>query len=289
MYTKKSTCILKIYFFTSNFNVRFLDICIAFTVSKIGSYFWDIPWLNTQILMFFCPNLKTLNLFLFLCVFHRVWLWLRLCHSGGWFQESIQSTSISLFLGKSNYHANLACIWGHRQSHWKRLFTKIGLSVQNFDMESSWYTFIGKHFHLLSLSIAKYVFVFSIYNPLILIIYPVFFPEMSEDLLQYYVDPCVLRHPGGHFIPASGPQKQVYGNFLSKMMDRKKKRLVEQDIWLISLVLMIYVILKVCRKVTVIKTFYLLYVLSLLDGICGSSCCWIKCVIIMPFCQLCGF
>ena len=44
---------------------------------------------------------------------------------------------------------------------------------------------------------------------------------MSEDLLQYFEDPVTLQHPGGHFIPAAGPQKKVYLEFLDKMIENK--------------------------------------------------------------------
>ncbi|ELT98892.1 hypothetical protein CAPTEDRAFT_223070 [Capitella teleta] len=45
--------------------------------------------------------------------------------------------------------------------------------------------------------------------------------EMSEDLLQYFVDPAILTHPGGHFIPASAQQKKIYVDFFTKMKERK--------------------------------------------------------------------
>ncbi|XP_064648084.1 esterase OVCA2-like [Lineus longissimus] len=45
--------------------------------------------------------------------------------------------------------------------------------------------------------------------------------EMSEELLPHFVNPITLQHPGGHFIPASGPQKKVYLEFLKDMMARK--------------------------------------------------------------------
>ncbi|XP_071111444.1 esterase OVCA2-like [Haliotis cracherodii] len=41
--------------------------------------------------------------------------------------------------------------------------------------------------------------------------------EMSEALLPCYKEPVILQHPGGHFIPASSQQKQVYLQFLDKM------------------------------------------------------------------------
>lgn len=48
-----------------------------------------------------------------------------------------------------------------------------------------------------------------------------FVSEMSEDLLQYFEDPVILQHPGGHFIPAAGPQKKIYLEFLDKMLENK--------------------------------------------------------------------
>ncbi|GFS27680.1 ovarian cancer-associated gene 2 protein homolog [Elysia marginata] len=41
--------------------------------------------------------------------------------------------------------------------------------------------------------------------------------EMSEELLQYFDDPKVWLHPGGHFVPATGPQKKIYVEFLQEM------------------------------------------------------------------------
>ncbi|XP_061180389.1 esterase OVCA2-like isoform X2 [Saccostrea echinata] len=49
--------------------------------------------------------------------------------------------------------------------------------------------------------------------------------EMSEDLLQYFVNPSVLKHSGGHFIPVSSIQKKVYIEFLQPFLDRKKKQM----------------------------------------------------------------
>ncbi|XP_033762026.1 esterase OVCA2-like isoform X2 [Pecten maximus] len=48
--------------------------------------------------------------------------------------------------------------------------------------------------------------------------------EMSEELLPCYTDKVILQHPGGHFIPASGPQKKAYTQFLDQMLERKKSR-----------------------------------------------------------------
>ena len=41
--------------------------------------------------------------------------------------------------------------------------------------------------------------------------------DMSEDLLQYYANPVILNHTGGHFIPASSAQKKTYLEFLESM------------------------------------------------------------------------
>ncbi|XP_033099458.1 esterase OVCA2-like isoform X3 [Anneissia japonica] len=47
--------------------------------------------------------------------------------------------------------------------------------------------------------------------------------EMSEQLLKYFVEPQTLGHSGGHFVPASSPQKKVYVEFLSPYVERKLK------------------------------------------------------------------
>ncbi|XP_078278279.1 esterase OVCA2 [Rhinoraja longicauda] len=40
--------------------------------------------------------------------------------------------------------------------------------------------------------------------------------ELSRELSTTFVNPVVLTHPGGHFVPASAAQKQVYFDFLEK-------------------------------------------------------------------------
>ena len=47
---------------------------------------------------------------------------------------------------------------------------------------------------------------------------------MSVELLQLYVEPVTLSHPGGHFVPAAAPQKKVYVEFLNDMLRLKKER-----------------------------------------------------------------
>ena len=41
--------------------------------------------------------------------------------------------------------------------------------------------------------------------------------EMSEDLLKYFSNTEVLRHAGGHFVPATGEQKKAFVAFFEKM------------------------------------------------------------------------
>lgn len=43
--------------------------------------------------------------------------------------------------------------------------------------------------------------------------------EMSEHILDFFQDPEILVHPGGHFVPATGAQKKVYVDFLARMKD----------------------------------------------------------------------
>ena len=45
---------------------------------------------------------------------------------------------------------------------------------------------------------------------------------MSEELLQLYVEPVILNHPGGHFIPAAASHKKVYAEFLGDMLRLKQ-------------------------------------------------------------------
>ncbi|XP_067866781.1 esterase OVCA2 [Heterodontus francisci] len=44
--------------------------------------------------------------------------------------------------------------------------------------------------------------------------------EMSQELSTSFVDPVVLTHPGGHFVPASAPQKPVYLEFLERFQKK---------------------------------------------------------------------
>ncbi|XP_077863662.1 esterase OVCA2-like [Saccoglossus kowalevskii] len=48
--------------------------------------------------------------------------------------------------------------------------------------------------------------------------------ESSVQLLKYFVNPQTLNHTGGHFVPASSPQKKVYLEFLQSFLDKKKEQ-----------------------------------------------------------------
>ncbi|XP_010022546.1 PREDICTED: ovarian cancer-associated gene 2 protein, partial [Nestor notabilis] len=39
---------------------------------------------------------------------------------------------------------------------------------------------------------------------------------LSRELAQRFVEPLVLSHPGGHFIPAAAPQRKGYLDFLDR-------------------------------------------------------------------------
>uniref|UniRef100_UPI00398E86E0 esterase OVCA2 isoform X2 n=1 Tax=Pristiophorus japonicus TaxID=55135 RepID=UPI00398E86E0 len=43
---------------------------------------------------------------------------------------------------------------------------------------------------------------------------------MSQELSTLFMDPVILTHPGGHFVPASAPQKKVYLEFLERFQKK---------------------------------------------------------------------
>lgn len=45
---------------------------------------------------------------------------------------------------------------------------------------------------------------------------------MSRELQSIFVDPVVVQHPGGHYVPASSAQKIVYQEFLKSMLLKKE-------------------------------------------------------------------
>lgn len=42
--------------------------------------------------------------------------------------------------------------------------------------------------------------------------------ELSRELASVFKEPVILTHPGGHFMPASLPQKKAYLEFLSQFL-----------------------------------------------------------------------
>ncbi len=47
--------------------------------------------------------------------------------------------------------------------------------------------------------------------------------ESSESLLELFTNSQVLNHPGGHFVPASSPQKKMYLEFLEYWYTKKQQ------------------------------------------------------------------
>ncbi|XP_061868226.1 esterase OVCA2 [Colius striatus] len=41
-------------------------------------------------------------------------------------------------------------------------------------------------------------------------------PTLSRELAQSFLEPVILSHPGGHFVPAAAPQKKAYLDFLDR-------------------------------------------------------------------------
>lgn len=48
-------------------------------------------------------------------------------------------------------------------------------------------------------------------------------PEKSEELLSFFDNPKCIRHPGGHFVPASALQKKAYTEFFEAVSEYCKK------------------------------------------------------------------
>ncbi|NXN96843.1 OVCA2 Esterase, partial [Rhinopomastus cyanomelas] len=40
--------------------------------------------------------------------------------------------------------------------------------------------------------------------------------SLSRELAQHFVEPVILNHPGGHFVPAAAEQKKAYLDFLDR-------------------------------------------------------------------------
>ncbi|XP_071481343.1 esterase OVCA2-like [Diadema antillarum] len=47
--------------------------------------------------------------------------------------------------------------------------------------------------------------------------------ESSEDMLQYFVDPTIINHNGGHYVPATSAEKKVYLSFLEAQKEKKRE------------------------------------------------------------------
>ncbi len=41
---------------------------------------------------------------------------------------------------------------------------------------------------------------------------------MSEELMEYFETPSLMRHPGGHYVPATAKEKSGYIPFLEQFM-----------------------------------------------------------------------
>lgn len=56
--------------------------------------------------------------------------------------------------------------------------------------------------------------------------------EMSEALSNCFEDPVIVRHPGGHYLPAAAPQKHEYQKFFKMQVLRKqyKEQMEEKGI-----------------------------------------------------------
>ncbi|XP_070566433.1 esterase OVCA2-like isoform X2 [Ptychodera flava] len=53
--------------------------------------------------------------------------------------------------------------------------------------------------------------------------------EWSVEHLKYFIEPETLSHTGGHFIPASSPQKKIYLEYLQKWLDAKRLKLKDVE------------------------------------------------------------
>ncbi|CAG9836404.1 unnamed protein product [Diabrotica balteata] len=46
--------------------------------------------------------------------------------------------------------------------------------------------------------------------------------EMSEALSNCFEEPVIVRHPGGHYLPAAAPQKSDYQKFIKLQLLKKQ-------------------------------------------------------------------
>lgn len=47
---------------------------------------------------------------------------------------------------------------------------------------------------------------------------------MSEALSNCFEEPVIVKHPGGHYLPAAAPQKHEYQKFIKLMLLQKQHR-----------------------------------------------------------------
>lgn len=41
---------------------------------------------------------------------------------------------------------------------------------------------------------------------------------MGDEIIQYFSNPTILHHPGGHFVPNGPEQRKVYADFLAEQL-----------------------------------------------------------------------
>lgn len=53
--------------------------------------------------------------------------------------------------------------------------------------------------------------------------------SMSEELAAIFEDPCIVRHSGGHYFPASSREKNAYVDFLrNRLVEYLEKKELER-------------------------------------------------------------
>lgn len=52
---------------------------------------------------------------------------------------------------------------------------------------------------------------------------------MSRELQSIFVNAVAVQHPGGHYLPASSPQKAVYQQFFKDMLLKKESAVNEKE------------------------------------------------------------
>ena len=65
----------------------------------------------------------------------------------------------------------------------------------------------------------RYSIILTSDSVILILIIRVIEKEMSEELLPYFENVDILRHSGGHFVPATGEQKKTFVTFFDKMQE----------------------------------------------------------------------